>query len=473
MQIFLRVVGCCFVIGCLVGLAVQHPTAGDALARGQAAEARGDWVQALGSYAQASQFTPSDPAPLIAGARLRLWAGRTDRAASDWSRAVTLAPPTPDLWVLGGQIAEAQYDPSTAAADDQRAIALAPTSAAAGDAAVALARMAFDAGDAARVPDIVRRIPAPLPPLRALLVVALVHLGQIDAAQALVADPAVAHALPLALCVTLAGWQGAARDQAALGYADLVAGWPRLAIGLLRRAVAAQPGYGVGQAYLAWALWQSGDSAGAQAALAAAQRLAPDAPITVGIAAQVRAMAGDPAGALATLTRWEGAHDPAPELWAIQAQVAAQGGAWASEADARWHLATMPASTTGRAAALLDLAAFYLRTGLGTGDGRAAWAITAAAVANPASARAQDLLGQWAWQVGQPDVAIAAFRAALARDPRDAAAHARLALVAWGVGDGTSARLEAARARALDATSVAIWQGTPLAVAVADDSLTI
>ncbi|MBA3825988.1 MAG: tetratricopeptide repeat protein, partial [Ktedonobacterales bacterium] len=115
---------------------------------------------------------------------------------------------------------------------------------------------------------------------------------------------------------------------------------------------------------------------------------------------------------------------------------------------------------------------FYLRTGLGAHGGRAQWAITAAVAANPTSPQAWDLLGQWEWQSGQPDAAITALRAAITHDPRYAPAHAHLALIAWALGAGTTARIEAAEARALSATSAAIWRGTTLVVAP-DDSLAI
>ncbi len=445
-----RIIGMALVLGALAGLAAQHPTAAGYVALARSAEAQGAWNRALVWYHEAADLAPDDPTPPLASAQIRYQQGRYALAAALVRRATALAPADAAVWLLTGQIAAAQGQPDDAARAWRRASTLAPADAAQ-HAVTLLVTHDLAAGQPEQALRDAAAVAQPSAAVRLAQAVAWLHLGQAATALTIFATlPAATHTA--AYLAVARGWQGTAADEAALGYADLAQGWPRLASAPLRAALAAQPRYGVGAAYLAWALWGSGDATGAQRMLAQAVRLAPDAAVTVGLAALLQAQQGDPAGAVRTLSAWLHQHTPTPALWHIMAAIAVPAGDLAAEAAARWQIATT-AAPADRLVAWLALGRFYVQTRLGRDDGRAAWVFARLRAAAPQNAAAADVAAQWAWQNGQPTAALALAQLALARAPADVTAHANLAAWAAALGDTTEAALQAARVADLTGTT--------------------
>jgi predicted Zn-dependent protease len=436
-----RIMGIIMALGLLAGLAVQHPTAPGYLALARQAQARGEWRRAITWYQAASALAPGDPAPEAAIAQIRFQQGRFALAAVAISQAEAHAPNDAAVWLLAGQIAAARETQDDAARDWRQTIALAPAAPSARTAATLLAMQDLAAGQPALALRDTAGVPQPAAALRFDQAVAWLHLGNAGAALALfVTLPDDSSTAPYREIA--ARWQGRAADAATLGYVDLARGWPRLACAPLRAALAAQPRYGAGAAYLAWALWGSGDATGAREELALARRLSPESAATIGLAALLRAQEGDATGALRALSAWLRWHAPTSALWRIMAQVATQAGDMATVEDALWQI-VISAAPADRLAALLDFARFALQTRLGRDDGRAAWAIAQLRAAAPQNADAADLAAEWAWQNGQPADALTLVQLALARVPDDVAAHADLAVWAASLGDTTEAALQA------------------------------
>jgi tetratricopeptide (TPR) repeat protein len=435
-----RMIGIGLVACALVGLACQRPTAADDLALARAAEAHLEWRRAVAFYQAAAQMAPNDPAPWLALAQLRWRQGWPALAAPFAAQAVRHAPRSADAWLLAGDIAAAEDHSDDADHDWRQAIAVAPATVSAQTAAHALAQQDLAAGQ----PDLALADAALASPAAPMLqcdaAIARLHLGDITQAQAELAatDPAICSPYR-ALAAT---WQTDGTSAAALGYADLAHDWPRLALVPLHAALIAQPGYRLGQAYLAWALWETGDVSGARTHLALAD---PHAAIAVGLAALLRAQTGDAAAALHLIDLWQAQHAPSLALWRIQAQIAQAAGAVAEEDDARWHLATL-ATGADRPAAIVALADFLLRTGLGRDDGRMAWACSQANMLAQGNEMAAEVAARCAWQASRISDAVAWAQMAIREAPFARAPHADLAAWLATLGDGDAAALEAERA---------------------------
>ena len=447
MKYFRRVVGVAFVAVMLVGMACQHPTASAYLAMAQAAQQQWEWDRAVVWYQAAATLDAGDAAPPLGIAHIRFWQGRFALAATSIHQAETYAPADAAVWLLAGDIAQAQHDAPTARTAWANALPLLPH-AAAMQAADRLARQDLAIGQPLAALAITEQMPNPAPVVQFDAALAMLHLGQAAQAQAQLTSMPSLTSAQASYQIIAQNWRGTASDEAALGYADLAQGYPSLALMPLRAAVAMSPHYGEGQAYLAWALWSLGDLTQAQAALALAQRLAPDAASTVGIAALVAAQAGATQVALLHIEQWQAHHTPSTALWDIQAALAMQSGDPAAEEDARWQLATT-APPNDALNNQIALASFYLRTQLGRDDGRAAWAFAQMNAAALHNAIAADLAAQWDWQTGQPDDAISLLYHAVALDPGYAPAHRHLAAYATLLGDATTAALESDRAAVL------------------------
>ncbi len=429
----------------LIGVALQHPTAAQYVALGQSATDHLAWSAALRWYEQAAALDPALPAPFVGMARIWLWQAKLDRASAAGARAEILAPGAPGVWWLAGQIARAGHHDALARDDWEQSLLDARGTPLAATVAPALADLDLALSDARGAIDTARLCVCDAPALRHTAAAAWLNLGSPARAMRMNADerdPFVALA---------SRWRGTPANEIALGEEDSGAGWPALALAPLEASITAFPDDGVGHALLAWARWQMGDVAGARREAALAMRLAPDAEPAVTIAAVLRARDGQAASAVSDLRAWAEHSTPTVAFWAVLAPLAEQANDPATAESAWWNLA-MNASPADRPAALITLARFYLATGLGRDNGRAAWAIAAARAADPANAAAATLAARWADLNGRDDIALADLQSAVGLDPRDAMAHALLAALEWRLGDRTSARLEGAIAANLDAT---------------------
>lgn len=274
------------------------------------------------------------------------------------------------------------------------------------------------------------------------------HLSQVASAlHILLALPTLSSAQVAYRDLALA-WQGQAGDLAQLGYLDLTQGYAALALAPLRAALVLAPRYGAGHAWLAWALWTTGDANGAGVEARLAARYAPQADSTGGIAAILAAQGGDAAGAIRRITVWQQQHAPSLALWRVQAEIAMQAGDVAAEREARWQLART-APPAEQLSEEIALGQFFVRTQLGRDDGRATWLFAQLGAAATHSAPAADLAGQWAWQQAQPAKALALLSQAIALDPSYAPAHRHLAVLAAALGDATTAAIEGDKANGL------------------------
>jgi tetratricopeptide (TPR) repeat protein len=425
----------------LIGLLAQQPSAADDMALGHAATDHLAWSSALGWFAQAAALDPSSPDPWASIAQIRLWQGKLADAASAIAHATRLAPEQASLWWLAEQIGRASGADDAALHDGRRALALAPAISLAEPIASDLAAIDLSHADAAGALDDLARCRCDSTETAHLAAAAWMNLGDpIRATESGAApdDPFVALA---------ERWQGDAADEAALGLADSSAGWPVLALAPLRAAIQASPQYGAGHAYLAWALWQMGDFDAARPEIARALALAPDNVATATIAALALARDGQPRAAIADLLSWRQRYGAQPALLAVLAPLAESDGDDATAEDAWWQL-TQIVRPVDRPQALLELAQFYVETGLGRDNGRAAWAVSAARLANPRSALACALAAQFDDQLGRDDLAQSDLQLAESLAPRDPLPHAIMAALEWRWGDRTSASIE--RQRALD-----------------------
>lgn len=443
--------------GGVLGLALQAPTEAQALAQARQDQDALAWGAALRWYADAARLAPDDPAPLVGLMTIWRWQRRYALAAQAGDRAERIAPGDPQVWRLAGTIAVEAGDQAGAAADWRRAVLVAPHSPEARDAAAQLAWLWLATDRPAAVLTLAAAPPSD--DLAAALALAWWHLGQPAPALPVVLADAAPRLQPYRALA--ARWLGGPADLAALGDADLAAGLPALAVAPLRAAVAALPGYGAGQAYLAWALWESGQPAAALAALTLAEALAPDDPATVAGQALVDIGAQQPNAAMILLSGWLARRGDDPAILALLATAAQAAGDLGTEEAARWRLAQI-AAPADRPGALRDLAAFYVRTGLGRDDGRAAWSVAAALAAAPDDGPTLDLAARFALATGHAAAALADLRRAVAVDPRLALAHADLGAWLWRAGDRVMAQIELQRAVDLDPTGPAATLAAPL-----------
>jgi hypothetical protein len=434
-----RVIGIGLLVCLLGGVACQRPTAADDLVLAHAAEVHLEWRRAIALYQAATQLAPEDAAPWLAIAQLRLRQGWPTQAAPFAAQAVRRAPRAPEAWLLMGDIAAAAGQTDAAAHAWRQVLALAPATAQAQTAAHELATQDLVAGqpEQAMLDSTFGAMPDAV--VECDTAIAWLHLSNPSQAHTVLAATDPAACAPFrALAAT---WRTDGTSAAALGYADLAHGWLRLALAPLRVALASQPGYRLGQAYLAWALWATGDATGAQVHLALAD---PQSDTAVGLRALVQAQGGDAVDAVRLIDRWQMLHAPSLALWRIQAQIAQAAGAVAAEEDARWHLA-MVATGIDRSPAIDALADFLLRTSLGRDDGRMAWACFQAQALAPSDAEAAEVAARCAWQRGNLSTAVTLAQLAVARAPFALAPHADLAAWLALLGDATAAALEAER----------------------------
>ena len=446
-----RCLAAMLVVGMLLGMAMQHPNATQYLAWARSASDQFAWGRAIEWYATAQRLAPDDAAPVVGLARIWYWQNKLDRAQQAIDRASILAPHDAAIWLLAGEIAAHRADMRVAQADWQRAYRLDPDGAAGQAAALAAADAALDAGDTTAVLDMTASSRTLSSALLGDLGIALLHSGQSARARDDFAAMTSSSTAIIPYRDLAEHWAGTPANLAALGYQDIAAGRAALAIAPLRLALSAQPDYGAGDAYLAWALWQTGSRDEARARLAQAQSQAPDEPLTRGVTASILIADGQPALALAGLDEWLATHSATAPLLLLAASAAVAANDPASEERSLWTLANIAAGSD-RPEALRRLAQFYVTTGLGRGDGRAAWAVTTAMSLAPTDAATSDLVAQWALLNGHADEAFTALHRALQQDPTYALAYAHLGRLEFRAGNLVAAGLDLEQAANCDTT---------------------
>lgn len=439
-----RGLGCVLLGGALCGLLCQHPTANAYVELGHAQMDRLEWRRALANFEQAIQIDPAEDEAWAGMAQIWHWQRYDVQARAAITRALKLSPRTAAYWVLAGAI-DADVHAAASVSDWERALSSNPESAAANAAGEALAAYWLNLAQPEHVMPLCRRAPSGTAGLLRLCAIAALHLGQ----------PAQAKTW----CTHAGGecddfaaiagdWQGMPANQAHLGYAELVAGYARLAVESFDSALAASPNFGPWFAYRGWALWQIDQRDRAAQDFATAARLAPDDPGTTGGMALIDQGSGKTKEALILLQDWQQHHPPSAALWRLSADIAAGSGAIGIEEEALWN-ETLVAAPADRPGAMIALAQFYRDTGLGRDDGRAAWAVHMACQLTPNSAVAYDLVATWDLSQGHAEQALADLRRAIVLDPRFAPAHAHLGLLAYRLGALAQARIELERAEDL------------------------
>lgn len=438
--IWLRTAGWCLILLLLGGMLIQHPTAEQDLALARQAQSNLEWHRALYWYDQATADAPGSVEPLMGIAQIRLWESRTDLAHLAIAGAEQQAPHDPRVWYLAGEIASAQHLPAAATSAWQTAIACDPRQPSAQAATFDLMEQDLQAGQPARALDDAAPITMPTTAIMTDRAIAYLHTDNVALAQTMLAQITAPDSRARAY-VPVASTAAAASRFAALGYADLSQGFPALALVPWHAALARDPRYGAGYGYLGWTYWQLGDLVQAQSALAQAQRIAATDPVTIGLQAVLLGAAHLPQPALQVIRRWQARHQPSATLWGIAATIAQGAQDSTAEGDARWQYA-LTATDDERVIALLGLADYFLRTGLGRDDSRASWAITAALASAPTDSRALDRAGLWASSRGDDTNALAFFQRAILSDPRNALAHAHFGLLEFRLNNRITARME-------------------------------
>ena len=431
---------------CLTLLAVigQHPAAPDAMRLGRQATRDLDWSRALTWFAAAHAAAPADPAPFSAAAQIHLWEGQLDRAGQDAWSAVARGARDGATWQLLGDIARARGDVLGARRWWRAALLGDPLSLAGRDAGASLVQADLWVADLPAAQADLAQLRQPTTTTRLMQAIVALHLGAAATARRIMA----AFPAPPLWEALAQDWHGTVRDQASLGIADVLGGYPALGAATLQNVLPGMPDAGPAHAYLALAACELGEFAVAAEAIGVAQTLAPQAEATVGATALLALQAGQPQQALALVTTWQAAYQPSVALAGIAVNAAQRAGNLRAEEHARWTLAVL-ATAEEALPAWAELGAFYLRSGLGRDDGQAATVFQRLA-RWPAAALALDVLGQWDVAQGHADQAILDWRGAIALAPRASLPHLHLGQFLLKMGNIWQARTELERAAELD-----------------------
>ena len=431
----------------------------DLLRRGDAHATSAERTAAVGAYREAARVRPGDPEPYLRLAKVYLDWGRNEDALAALAEAERLVAERVGGVALGEAVLTTGLERSwvalhAARADwpavvehAQRLLDLAPAD---GPARHALARAYVELGewDAARAEYGALVGADPGDRLAHERLGALSLGGDPAAIQHLfAARTGLADRLLAAL-----GETGAADDPA---YASALLGqvlfeeqeWA-LAARLFERALSDSPDYPDAHAYLGFALDRMDRPAEARAHLERAVALAPDSPVAHTLLGLHHERLGDVAAARA---EFETAYDLDPKNPATCVEI---GQTWAAEG--RYLAAEIwlreAVSLQSDDPALWEvLARFYVDHDI-TADGRGVEATATWVELSPDDARAHDLRGWAAFQVGDYDAARDSLLQATLLDPALAPAHYHLGRLWAAQGAQQKAREAFARALDLDTT---------------------
>ncbi len=424
----------------------------DLMRQGDEHAAQAERASAVAAYREAANLQPDDPFPYLRLAQVYVDWGRIEDALDAIAQGQQLGANDVVLEQLWVAVHVARADWPAVAEHGQRLLELA----------------SIDAKEASAV--------------RHTLARAYVELQEWDAARAkyealLRADPADSLARER-LGVLLLGDDSAAAIQhlfaartdladrliAALqepgvanspAYADVLLGrallqsqeWT-LAARQFERAVAGRPDYADAHAYLGYTLEQVNRPTEARPHLLLAVELAPDSAAAHTFLGLHYDRQGNVAAARA---EYEAAYDLAPDNPATCVEI---GLTWAAErryTEAEIWLREAIALQPGAPDLWRILARFYLDHNI-TGGGRGIEATAELVALAPGDARAHDLQGWAALQVGDYDTARESLMRATSLDPALASAHYHLGLLWTGMGAPQEARDAFARALDLDTT---------------------
>lgn len=435
----------------------------DFLRQGDDHARRAERTAAVEAYRAATRLKPSEPAPYLRLARVYLEWGKTDEALNALSTAEELGVTETDavhlerLWI-GAHAARSDWPAVLEHA--QAALALLPDDPVARH-ALARAYVEMQQWDGARAEytAMLRADPADA--------VAHERLGALLAGD----DPmAVQHLL--AASTDLAGGLLAALQESAAAddpaYTAALVGrvlfeeaeWA-LAVRHFGRAVQHNPQYADAHAYLGCALTWLDRPVEAGTHLRQAVSLAPDSVVARIFMGMYYERQGDLAAAR---REYEAAYDIDPENPAVCVEI---GQTWAAErryvAAEIWLLEAVSLEP-GDAALWEILARFYLEHTI-TAQGAGVAAAERMLELAPEDARAHDLRGWAALQVGDTDTAHDSLHRAISLDPTLASAYYHLGLLWSAQGQDREAREAFVRALDLDTTG----EITPLVVQIMAD----
>lgn len=420
------------------------------LRQGDEHAARAERTAAVAVYQEAARLRPNDPLLHLRLAQLYLDWGRTDEALDAIAQAQRLGAKETDLERLWVAAHVARADWPAVVEHAQRLLALAPDER---DARHALAHAYIE----------LREWDAAQEEYQTLLRVdstdSLAHerLGALllgddyDAAiqHLFAAQTELADRLLAALSPSLGATEGGARMEAA--YASAILGWPLLeaeewALASLQfeRALSYDPDYPDAHAYLGYALDHQGYSGEAGPHLQQAVAQAPDSAAAHTFLGLYYERLGDVASARA---EYEAAYDLDPNNPAICVEI---GQTWAAEGrytEAEIWLREAVSLQPDDPMLWKVLTRFYLDHNIATA-GRGVEAAARLVQLLPDDARAHDLRGWAAFQVGDYEQAEESLRRAVALDPALAAVHYHLGLL-WSF-RGLHRDAQEAFGRALD-----------------------
>lgn len=434
-------------VALVLGLRPADMTYLDLLRQGDEHTAELSRTAAVAAYQEAARLRPNDPVPHLRLAQVYLDWGRTDDALAAVAQGQRLGAEVADLERLWVAIHIARADWPVVVEHVQRLLALAPTDR---DARHILARayVELQEWDAARTeyqtllsadptdseahermgallagddPAAVRHLFAARTDLADRLIAALREAGTVD-------DPAYASALLGRVLFEAQEWALAARH--------------------FKRALSHNPDYPDAHAYLGYALDQMGRPDEAWPHLQQAVALAPDSPVAHTFLGLHYDRLGDFSAARA---EYETAYDLDPSNPATCVEI---GQTWA--ADGRYVAAEIwlreAISLEPDDPALWEvLARFYLDHNI-TAEGQGIEATAKLVELSPDDARAHDLRGWAAFQVGDYDTAQESLLRAISLDPTLASAYYHLGRLWAAQGAHQKAREAFIRALDLDTT---------------------
>ena len=423
----------------------------DLLRRGDAHAARAERTAAVAAYREAARLRPVDPGPHLRLAQLYLDWGRADDAVAALAEARGLGAEELELERLRVAVHAARADWPDVVEHARRLLALAPTDRPTRH-TLARAYLELQEWDAARA-EYEALVDADPADGRAHERLGALLAGDDPAAiqQLFAAGTDLADRLLAAL-----GKPGAAEDPT---YASALLGqvlfeereWA-LAARLLKRAVSDNPGYPDAHAYLGYALDRMSYVGEARSHLQRAVALAPDSAVAHTFLGLHYERLGDFAAARA---EFETAYDLDPDNPGTCVEIghtwAAEGRYVAAEIWLRQAVSLQPDD----AELWKVLARFYIDRGI-TADGRGVEAAQALVELAPEDARAHDLRGWAAFQVGDYDTARDSLVRATLLDPALASAHYHLGRLWAAQGAYQDARDAYTRALDLDTTGALV-----------------